>query len=102
MSTPRRPSIPDLFEIIKYWLEFDDRIDWNYASTNIGHIGGDKDSMIGSIWIKHYVIIHVYKSYVVVIHPYHSMDSESITISALDQNFFDELYKVLVNATSSL
>jgi hypothetical protein len=58
--------------------------------------------MIGSIWVKHYVIIHVYQSYVVVIHPYHSMDSKSITIKAFNREFFDELYKVLVDATTGL
>ena len=96
MSKLDEPELPTLFDIVRDWLAKDARTNWDYAATRLN------SSMRGSIWIAHYVIIHIYDTYVIVIYPYHSMCCNSVTIQASKPDFFSDLYKTLIRATRDL
>lgn len=89
-------DLPTLFDIVRDWLEKDARTNWDYAATRTNTI------MQGSIWIAHYVVIHVYDAHVIVIYPYHSMCCNSVTIQASKPEFFTDLYNILTKATRDL
>lgn len=86
----------NLFDIIKNWLSEESEINWKYIATKTN----DYD-MLGSIWIKHYVLIHVYQNYVVIMDPYNSMCCVPQILQATNPHFFDELYKILIDASDS-
>lgn len=84
----------NLFDIICEWLEEDPRTDWQFAPSR----RDPPDTMLGSIWITHYVILHVYEEYVMVLYPYHSMYCTTVTIEAIHPTFFDDLHDIIVRA----
>lgn len=96
MSKFNNNKLPTLFDIVRDWLDKDARTTWDYAATRTN------SAMQGSIWVAHYVVIHVYDDHVIVIYPYHSMCCNSKTIRAVSPKFFEDLYKTLVIATRDL
>lgn len=88
----------NLFDILCEWLDKDPRTNWQYSPSRYS----SPDSMLGSIWITHYVVLHVYDRHVIVLYPYHSMHCSSITIEVIHPSFFDDLYDVLIKAIGDM
>lgn len=86
----------NLFDIIRKWLAEESEIGWKYIATQI-----DNSYLLGSIWIKHYMLIYVYSDHIVVMDSYNSMCCIPQILQATNPDFFDELYKIVINASDT-